>query len=126
MVIRKILWIAIGVLSLTLGTLGIFLPILPTVPLYLLASFSFLNSSNRLYQWLKQSKLYKKFLARYLSAGGLTKRGKCRLIIFVTVQILIAGYLTRKSLLSLLLLSVIYLGFLFSILFIVKTISPKK
>ena len=126
MVIRKVLWMAIGVLSLVLGTCGIFLPILPTVPLYLLASFSFLNSSNRLYQWFKQSKLYKKFLARYLSAGGLTTRGKRRLIAFVTIQILIAGYLARKSILAILILSVVYLGFLFSILFIVKTISSKK
>lgn len=115
-----------GVLSLILGTLGIYLPILPTVPLYLLASFSFLNSSDALYQRFRKSSLYKKYLSRYLEAGGLTKRGKIRLILFVTAQIVIAAYLVRNSIVGLILLSVIYLGFLFSILFIVKTVPPKK
>ncbi len=126
MTLRKILWIAVGVLSVFLGTIGIYLPILPTVPLYLLASFSFLNSSERLYQRFKKSSLYKKYLSRYLSSGGLSKRGKLRLILFVTAQIAIAAYLVRNSIIGIVVLLAVYLGFLLSIVFVVKTISPKN
>jgi len=126
MAVRKIFWLIIGLLSVFLGTLGVYLPLLPTVPLYLLASFAFLNSSDKLYHRFRQSGLYRKYLSRYLNAGGLSKRGKLYLILFVTLQIAIAGFLLQNSMIGLLLLGFLYLGFLFSILFIVKTISYKK
>ena len=46
------LLIVLGVLSLGLGILGIFVPVLPTTPLLLLASALFLRSHKGLYDWL--------------------------------------------------------------------------
>ena len=126
MALRKIFWITIGLLSFSLGTVGIYLPLIPTVPLYLLASFAFLNSSDRLYRRFKESKLYQKYLLRYLSAGGLSKNSKLYLILFVSLQIAIAAFLLQNSIIGLLRLVLLYLGFLLSILFVVKTIPPKK
>lgn len=42
----------LGLISLGLGILGIFLPILPTTPLLLLAAALFLRSHKGLYNWL--------------------------------------------------------------------------
>lgn len=42
----------LGLLSLGLGILGIFLPVLPTTPLLLLAAALFLRGNRRLYDWL--------------------------------------------------------------------------
>ena len=42
----------LGVISLGLGILGIFLPLLPTTPLLLLAAALFLRSHKGLYDWL--------------------------------------------------------------------------
>ena len=42
----------LGLLSLGLGILGIFLPVLPTTPLLLLAAALFVRSHKGLYDWL--------------------------------------------------------------------------
>ena len=48
----RTLYIIAGFLSLGIGIIGIFVPLLPTVPLVLLAAFCFARSSERLHNWL--------------------------------------------------------------------------
>ena len=40
----RYLWLGVGMTALALGTAGIVLPLLPTVPFYLLAAFCFAKS----------------------------------------------------------------------------------
>ncbi len=48
----RILFTIFGLVSLGLGILGIFLPVLPTTPFLLLAAFLFLRGNQKLYCWL--------------------------------------------------------------------------
>lgn len=123
--LRQIIWICVGLGAFSFGTLGIFLPILPTVPLYLLASFAFLNSSETLYTRFRNSKYYKKYLKPYTDMGGIPLKQKMCLIAFVTLQIGIAALLLRNSAVGLGVLGAVYAGFLISMLFVVKTPENK-
>ena len=43
--LKKAFFVALGCISLALGTIGIALPILPTVPFYLLTAFCFASAA---------------------------------------------------------------------------------
>ena len=58
----KVVWIVLGFLCLGLGTIGIVLPILPTVPFYMATLFCFAKSSKKLHDWFVGTNLYKKHL----------------------------------------------------------------
>lgn len=58
----KYLLVFLGSLSLLMGVLGIFLPVLPTTPFLLLSAALYMRSSSRLYDWL----LSHKYLGPYI------------------------------------------------------------
>lgn len=55
-----------GVICVALGTLGAFVPLLPTTPFLLLASYCFIRSSDRLYNWLINHRFLGKFIRDYV------------------------------------------------------------
>ena len=81
----KILWIALGFISLALGTVGIVLPILPTVPLYMLTVFCFTKSSKRLHDWFVGTGLYKKHLESFVQSKSMTLKSKLTVMGTVTL-----------------------------------------
>ena len=78
---KKILYILIGCISLGLGIIGVILPILPTFPFVLLATFCFARSSERLDGWFKNTKLYRENNIK----NGMTKQAKIRIMCSVTL-----------------------------------------
>ena len=48
----KFFYLLLGTLSLVVGIIGIFLPVLPTTPLLLLAAWCYYRGSRRMYHWL--------------------------------------------------------------------------
>ena len=123
---KKRLLLVLGFVAFGLGTVGAFLPVIPTVPLYLLAGFCFTGSSKRVNRWFMNTKLYKKHLLPYLKAGGMTRKGKALLIAFVASQMAIGAFFAREHLWALILIGLLFLAFLLSILFAVKTVSKKE
>jgi uncharacterized membrane protein YbaN (DUF454 family) len=71
-----------GFLLLALGIVGIVLPVLPTTPFLLAASFCFLKSSKRLHTWLMTHKHFGPRIKR-ITESGLTRREKISIYLFV-------------------------------------------
>lgn len=85
MKIGKIILIAVGCICLALGTVGIVLPILPTVPFYMATAFCFAKSSERLHSWFVSSGVYKKHLQSFVEKRGMLLKTKLTILITVTL-----------------------------------------
>ena len=73
---KRIVLILIGVVSLALGALGVFVPLLPTTPFVLLAAIAFANSSERLHRWLLDHNVFGPLIANWRSHGAIGRRTK--------------------------------------------------
>ncbi len=72
----RVLLFGLGSLSLVLGVVGIFLPLLPTTPFLLLAAGCFVRSSDRFYSWLVSHPVLSKYILAYLDGSGIPRKAK--------------------------------------------------
>lgn len=82
---KKIVYIILGSIGLGIGGIGALVPMLPTFPFLILATFCFARSSEKLHNWFVSTKLYKDNLADYVAGKGMTKKAKVRIMISVTL-----------------------------------------
>ena len=92
----RIFWIVLGFICLGLGTLGIVLPILPTVPFYIATVFCFAKSSRKLHDWFTGTGLYQKHLDSFVKQRAMTMGTKLRIAGTVTV-VMGAGFIMMSS-----------------------------
>jgi uncharacterized membrane protein YbaN (DUF454 family) len=85
----KIVLTILGLLSLVLGVVGIFLPLLPTTPLLLLSAWCFIRSSTKLYDWLLSHPYLGKYIRNFREHRAIPLRVK---ILSVTMVWLTIGY----------------------------------
>lgn len=93
---KKMIYAAIGLIAFVLGTIGAFLPVLPTVPFYLLATWCFAKSSARLEAWLHSKPLYQKHMTPFFNGEGLTIRQKVTMMSITTIMMLFAFVMMRE------------------------------
>lgn len=70
------IWAVCGGISLGVGVIGAFLPLIPTVPLLLLAAFCFARSSERLHAWLIGHRTFGPPIEDWNRRGAIGRRAK--------------------------------------------------
>ncbi len=72
----RVTWLVVGFLSLSLGALGIALPLLPTTPFILVAAVAFARSSKRLHAWLVNHDVFGSLIDNWQRHGAISRRAK--------------------------------------------------
>lgn len=86
--VKKLLYITLGSISLGLGIIGLFLPVLPTTPFLLLTAWLWAKSSKRMYFWLLSNKYFGKYIQRYRDGLGIPLKTKIFAISMMWITIL--------------------------------------
>lgn len=92
----RILFLVVGSISLALGTVGIIIPVLPTVPFYLLTAFCFVRGSERFAKWFLNSKLYKNHVGNFAKHRVMTVYGEMLLLAFVSALLMTSMWFINK------------------------------
>ena len=72
---------ATGWISLSLGIIGAFLPLLPTTPFILLSAWCFARSSERFHSWLLANKYFGQMINDWENGRGLSRKIRARALI---------------------------------------------
>jgi len=119
--ISRFIFIGIGLLAFTLGTIGWVMPFVPTTPLYLLTAFCFGKSSRRLHMWFLSTRLYKRHLESYVQRRTMTVSTKVSAIVSITVFMGVSFFLMSAVPVGRVVLAVVWVLHLLYFLFRVKT-----
>ncbi len=86
---KRILLIVAGTISLVLGIIGAFLPVLPTTPFILLTLYCYVRSSQRMYAWVMRSRWAGKHVKNVLAGRGIPLSVK---VFAIVVSLCMMGY----------------------------------
>lgn len=89
----KALYIFLGFFFVGLGGLGVVLPVLPTTPFLLLASYFFAKGSERFNKWFISTKLYKNYLEDFIRDRAMELKTKIKILLSASAMLLLAAYM---------------------------------
>ena len=70
--LERLKWNVLGTISLIVGVIGVFLPIMPTAPFVLVAAACYLRGSRKLYHWLISNRFFGKIVNDYSTGKGIS------------------------------------------------------
>lgn len=122
--ITKFLYIVLGFIFFGLGIVGIVLPIIPTTPLLLLASFFFVKGSEKFDRWFKGTSIYKKHLEGFVKRREMTLKQKLTILLTADAMIAVPFFILDSIGLKLFLVAVVIYKYYYFITKI-KTVAPE-
>lgn len=122
--IKKVIYVTIGLMAFSLGAIGVILPVLPTTPFLLIASFCFVKGSNRFDKWFKRTKLYKKHLETFVNERAMLLKQKITILLLADIMIAIPFILVDNRMMRVILIATVGLK-AYYFFFKIKTIKVK-
>lgn len=101
--LKKFIYIILGSLTLLIGTIGIFVPVLPTTPLLLLTGYFYVRSSKKLYLWLIYHRIFGAYIYSYIQYKAIPLNTKISAISILWLSIIFSIYLVKTIWLQLML-----------------------
>ena len=89
----RALWVIAGSLSLVVGIVGIFLPIVPTTSPLLLAAFCFARGSSRLNNWLLNHPHLGPPINSWKKYGAISRRAKIQALVMMVFSLMLTWVL---------------------------------
>ena len=89
----RLLWAIAGLLSVTIGAIGVVVPLLPTTPFLLIAAFAFARSSKRLTHWLHEHPKFGPLIDNWQRYGSIDRRSKQISIIVIVATPIITWFI---------------------------------
>lgn len=86
------IYVIVGTIALVIGAIGLFLPVIPTTPLVILAAACYYRGSERLHAWILRSRWFGETIKNYQAGRGLTRDTKVRAIILMWTTIIISAW----------------------------------
>lgn len=86
-VVKNKIIFCLGLLSLVLGFIGAFVPLLPTTPFVLLAAWAFLRSSPKMHSWLLEHKIFGPSLKDWEDHGAISTKAKFIAIVMIAFSL---------------------------------------
>ena len=123
--LSRMLWLFLGCICLVLGTVGVVLPILPTVPFYMATVYCFARSSKRLHNWFTGSKLYKKHLESFVNERAMTMKTKLTITATSTIVMRIGFLLMDKILIGRIVLAFVWVFHIWYFFCKIRTLAPE-
>jgi len=123
-IIRAILLIT-GTISLLIGIIGIFIPLLPTTPFLLITAACYARGSDRFYNWLLCNKLFGNYIKNYREGKGVALNIKIISLSLLWTTILFSAVFVVSALLIKIVLIIIAIAVTIHILTI-RSIKKSK
>ncbi len=86
--LKNIIYLILGLFFMGIGAIGVFIPVLPTTPFLLLASFFAMKGSQKFNNWFKSTKLYKNHLESFEKERAMTLKTKISILSFASLMLL--------------------------------------
>ncbi|MFN4111135.1 MAG: YbaN family protein [Ignavibacteria bacterium] len=98
MKLKKFLLSFLGLIFMALGTIGIFVPGLPTTIFMILAAYCFIKSSEKLYNWVIENRFVGDKVKHFMETKTIPLRGKIHSISAMWIMVIITIGLLKVSL----------------------------
>jgi uncharacterized membrane protein YbaN (DUF454 family) len=85
-----VLFFAAGSIALSLGLIGIVLPVLPTTPFLIVACFCFARSSERVHRWILSNRVFGPPLRDYMAGRGVPRRVKVGVLVMLWAVLVVS------------------------------------